>query len=253
VVVKMSDKPLSNNLDNIKKAEDFLGKVKVGLDTDIFDAVLKSINLENSIKPTYIYLVSDGQPTAGIKNPLQVINQIAEVNKGRAPVFALGAGTFLDRYFINFLAFTNRGWGEFAPNDPQKGILEMYNHIKNPVLLDLRYYVGGLNKTEIYPKVLPDLFKGSEFVLYGQYSNEKSFYFQLFGDARDGAKQYLITDDVSQAPKGDRKIAQEWAIRKIYHLISLLEYKKNNQALVNEVKALASKFKLTVPPIDNIK
>lgn len=252
-VIKMSEVPLSNNAIDIQKAMNFLGNIKVGLDTDIFDAVLKSINLENIIKPTYIYLLSDGQPTAGVKNPLQVINQIAEINKGRTSIFALGSGTFLDRYFINFLAFTNRGWGEFSPNDPQKGILKMYNHIKNPVLLDLRSYVSGLNKKEIYPKVLPDLFKGSEFVLYGLYTNEKSFYLQLFGDARDGTKQYLITDDVSLAPKGDRKIAQEWAIRKIYHLIGLLEHKKNNQALIAEIKALATKFKLTIPSIDNLK
>jgi Ca-activated chloride channel family protein len=246
-ILKMSEESLPNSPENLKKARNFLAKIRAGLDTDIYSAVLQGIELKNSIKPAYVLLLSDGQPTTGIKHPQQVINQITQNNKGRLPVFAFGSGVFLDKYLMNFLAFTNRGWAEFSVNNAQKGTVTMYTHIKDPVLLNLRYYISGLNEKEIYPKLLPDLFKGSQFVLYGRYTDEKSFYFQLFGDSYQDIKQYLITDDIASAPKGDKKIAQEWAIRKIYHLIGLFEYNKDNQSLVNEVEALAKKFSLKIP------
>ena len=240
------DLALANIPANIKMAKYFLDDTMANNDTDVYEAVLKSINLKDPMKPSYVLLISDGQPTAGVTNPQQIINQIARINQGRVPLFAFGAGMFLDKYLMSFLSFTNRGWAEFEPNDIARGIVDMYNHIKDPVLLDLRYYVSGLNEKEIYPKLLPDFFKGSQFVLYGRYNKEQLFYFQLFGDAKDGVKQYLISDDISQAPRGDKRIAQEWAIRKVYDLIGRLEYNKNNQDLIKEIKHLQKKFHLNL-------
>ncbi len=114
------------------------------------------------------------------------------------------------------------------------------------MLINLRYYVGGLKSQEIYPKLLPDLFKGSQFVLWGRYTKEQVFYFQLFGQAQDGLKQYLISDDISQAPRGDKRIAQEWAVRKVYHLIGQLEYDKDNRDLIKEIRQLQRKFHLNL-------
>ena len=48
------------------------------------------------------------------------------------------------------------------------------------------------------------------------------------------------------APRGDRRIAQEWAIRKVYYLIGQLEYNKDNQALIKEIKQLKKKFHLNL-------
>lgn len=233
-------------------AADFLAGFKVGSKTDVFDAVLKSIDIQDAMKPSYILLLSDGQATEGVVNPQQIINQIAKINKGRVPVFAFGGGVFVDEYLLEFLAFTNRGWAEFSPKSFQvsKRLIEMYNHIKDPVLLNLRYYASGLDEKEIYPKLLPDFFRGSQFVLYGRYTDEKSFYLQLLGDAQGEVKEYLIANDVSRAPKGDRDIAVQWAFRKVYNLVSKLEFDKDNKALLQEIKDLTKKFNLKTPYID---
>ncbi len=222
----------------------------MGSKTDVYDAVLKSINLKEPMKPAYIFLLSDGQPTEGVTNPQQIINEIARSNKGRVPVFAFAGGSFVNEYLMDFLAFTNRGWAEIHPYQVNKRIVEMYKRLKDPVLLDLRYYVSGLNEKEIYPKLLPDFFRGSKFVLYGSYADEKSFFLELLGDAQSEVKKYRINDDISSAPKGDREIVRNWAFRKAYHLISLIEYNKDNKALIDQIKALAQKFDLEIPNLD---
>jgi len=249
-VVKFSDKSVERNPSNIGNAVDFLKSFEVGSKTDVYDAVLKSIDLKNPMKPAYIFLLSDGQPTEGVTNPQQIINEIARINKGRVPVFTFGGGSFVNQYLMDFLSFTNRGWAEFHPYQLSKRIVEMYSRIKDPVLLDLRYYVSGLDEKEIYPKLLPDFFRGSKFVLYGRFIDEKAFYLELLGDSEREVKQYRIADDITNAPKGDREIARSWAARKLYHLVSKIEYDKDNKALIAEINALAKKFNLDIPNID---
>jgi len=249
-VVKFSETSRERNPSNIGNAVDFLKAFSVGSKTDVYDAVLKSIDMKDAMKPAYIFLLSDGQPTEGVTDPQQIINQIARGNKGRVPVFAFGGGSFVNEYLLDFLSFTNRGWAEFYPYQINKKILEMYNRIKDPVLLELRYYVSGLDEKEMYPKLLPDFFRGSKFVLYGRYTDEKSFFLELLGDSQSEVKQYRINDDISSAPKGDRDIARNWAFRKVYNLISKIEYNKDNKALIDEVKVIAKKFDLKIPNID---
>ncbi len=251
-MVKYMPKSIARDQSSISNANQFLAGFKPGSKTDVYDAVLNSIEVQEPMKPTYILLLSDGQATQGVTNPQQIINQIAKINKGRVPVFAFGGGIGVDEYLLEFLAFTNRGWAEFSPKEHQisKFLTEMYDHIKDPVLLNLRYYTSGLDEKEIYPKLLPDFFRGSQFVLYGRYSDERSFYLKLLGDAQGEVKEYLITDDVSRAAKGGREIAVEWAFRKVYDLVSKLEYDKDNQTLLKEIKDLSKKFELKTPYID---
>ena len=254
-VVKFVEESIERNPANIGNAVDFLHGFEVGSRTDVYDAVLKSIDLKDPMKPAYILLLSDGQPTEGVTNPQQIINQIARGNKGRVPVFAFGGGAFVDEYLLAFLSFTNRGWAEFSPRDYQiaRRTVEMYSHIKDPVLLDLRYYVSGFEEKEIYPKLLPDFFRGSKFVLYGRYTDERAFYLQLLGDSQGETKEFLITDDIARAPKGDKTIARDWAFRKAYHLIGLLEYDKDNPGLIRQIKELTRKFDIKTPYVKKVK
>lgn len=253
--VKFVEKSVERNPANISNAVDFLHAFEVGSKTDVYDAVLKSIDLKDHMQPAYIFLLSDGQPTQGVTNPQQIINQISRGNKGLVPVFAFGGGVFVDEYLLDFLAFTNRGWAEFSPRDNliTKRLVEMYNHIKDPVLLNLRYYVSGIEEKEIYPKLLPDFFRGSKFVLYGRYTDEQAFYLQLLGDSQGEAKEFLITDDISRSTKGDRSIARDWAFRKVYHLIGLLEYDKDNPEINRQIRELTKKFDIKTPYANKIK
>jgi uncharacterized protein YegL len=246
-IVRMQEQSVPNDVDNIQRATEFLNHLKANGSTDLYDTILKTIELNNPMKPAYIFLMSDGEPTQGVLDSQQIINQIAKVNKGRVALFGFGGG-FVNKYFMNFVSFTNRGWSESSSFlQADRGVVDMYNHIKEPVLINLRYYATGLNEKEIYPKVLPDLFRGAEFVLYGHYNSQDKFLFQLRGDGETGLKQYIVDDNLSNGHPADRSIAQEWAMRKIYHLIGLFEYNQNNDALIEEVEALAKKFDLKIP------
>ena len=124
---------------------------------------------------------------------------------------------------------------------------KLYDEIKDPLLLNVRYYVSGLNDKEIFPQTMPDFFKGSQFVVYGKYTDEDKFAIQIRGEMVKDKKEFIVSASLKDAPQGDRKIAHEWGFHKVYYLISQLKYNQNNEVLIDEINALCAKFHIITP------
>ena len=113
---------------------------------------------------------------------------------------------------------------------------KFYDEIKDPLLLNVRYYVSGLNDKEIFPQTMPDFFKGSQFVIYGKYTNEDKFVIQIRGEMVQDKKEFIVSASLKNASAGDKQIARDWAFHKVYYLISQLKYNENNEALLQSYR-----------------
>jgi hypothetical protein len=82
----------------------------------------------------------------------------------------------------------------------------MYDKIKDPMLLNLRYRVSNVDYTNIFPKSLPDFFKNAEFVLYGKYEDENKFSLQLLGDVNDQTNEFIVLGSLKDAKEGGKDI-----------------------------------------------
>jgi von Willebrand factor type A domain len=235
--------------ENIKNAVEFLQNLKSWSTTDIYDALRTSINLKNPFVPSYRVFMSDGFPTTGIQDARRVINDISLINDNKVSIFTFGGGADVDPYMLDFIAFKNRGWSRVSDREYFIGrdFSRLYDEIKDPLLLNVRYYVGGLNDKEIFPQTMPDFFKGSQFVIYGKYKNENKFVIQIRGDMEQGKKEFIVSASLKDAAKGDQQIARDWAFHKVYYLISELKYNVNNEALINTIDDLCAKFHIITP------
>jgi len=247
--IAFSPTSLSVNPDNIKNAFDFLQSQKSWSTTDIYDALRSSINLENPFAPSYRVVMTDGFPTTGIVDTRQVINEISRINDNKVSIFTFGGGADVDPYMLDFIAFKNRGWSTVVDREYFMGrdFSRFYDEIKDPLLLNVRYYVSGLNDKEIFPRTMPDFFKGSKFVIYGKYMNENKFAIQIRGDMVDAKKEFIVTASLKDATAGDKQIAHDWAFHKVYYLISLLKYNQNNEMLMGAINNLCTKFHIITP------
>jgi Ca-activated chloride channel family protein len=111
----------------------------------------------------------------------------------------------------------------------------------------VRYYVSGLNDKEIFPQTMPDFFKGSEFVIYGRYTDENRFAIQIRGDMVNNKKEFIVNASLQDALAGDKQIARDWAFHKVYYLIGQLKYNGNNEALIKTINNLCAKFHIITP------
>ena len=240
---------------NIENALLFISKLTAGEKTDTYSALYESINIKDAMSPSYIILLSDGRPTKGVIDSRKVINKISRLNDGKISIFAFSGGLRVNRYLLDFISYKNRGWAQYSQRRHYIGrnMANMYEKIKDPLLINLRYYINGLNEKEMFPKMLPDFFKNVEFALYGKYKREKEFSLQLLGDAFDETSEFIISGKLNAALKGDRIIARNWAFNKIYHLIGQLSDDKDNTEIVNEIKLLSKKFGIKTPYSKNIR
>lgn len=239
----------------VRNAMTFLKQYKSGSKTDIYVALNESLNLGKSMSPSYRVLLSDGLPTKGVTDSRQVINQISDENNGNIGIFTFGGGLDTSRYLLDFVAYKNRGWSKYAEREYfiARDLGKLYDEIKDPLLLRLRYQTSGLNKKEIFPQILPDFFKGSEFVVYGTYTNESKFLMRILGNVTGETKEFIINANLSDAGKGDQTIARQWAFHKVYHLIGELKHNEKNEELIKQIDALCDQFGIITPYSRNFR
>jgi uncharacterized protein YegL len=236
-------------IENIEKALRFVDRLSAGEGTDAYKALYKSIKEPQTMTPSYIILYSDGRPTHGITDSVRIINEISSTNKGNRPIFAFSGGSRVNRYFLDFISYKNRGWTEYANRTRLIGnkIEDMYNKIKDPMLLNLRYRISGLDESQVFPKALPDFYKNAEFTLYGKYNEDKEFSLQLLGDTKDETNEFIIVGSLEKAARGNKDIARNWAFNKIYYLIGLLEHDRENEDILNQINDLCGRFDINTP------
>ena len=240
---------VSPSAENIKNAIDFLNDQKSWSTTDIYDSLRTSINLANPFVPSYRVFISDGIPTVGIQDDRRVINEISTLNNNKVSFFTFGGGADVDPYMLDFIAFKNRGWSTVVDREYFMGreFSRLYDQIKDPLLLNVRYYTSGLNDAEVFPQAMPDFFKGSQFVIYGKYTNENKFVIQVRGDMENDKKEFIVNASLNDAQPGDKGIAHDWAFHKVYYLISQLKSNENNDVLLNAINDLCTKFHIITP------
>jgi hypothetical protein len=247
--IALSGTSLKPDPENIKNALDFLQGLKTWSTTDIYDALRTSINLKDPFIPSYRVVLTDGFPTTGIINARRVINEISRLNDNKVSIFTFGGGADVDPYILDFIAFKNRGWSRVVDREYfiARELSRFYDEIKDPLLLNVRYYVSGLNDKEIFPQTMPDFFKGSEFVIYGRYTDENRFAIQIRGDMVNNKKEFIVNASLQDALAGDKQIARDWAFHKVYYLIGQLKYNGNNEALIKTINNLCAKFHIITP------
>ncbi|MDP3920244.1 MAG: VWA domain-containing protein [Candidatus Omnitrophota bacterium] len=227
----------------------FIDNIKTSRRTDLYGAFLESIKSPSAMHPSYIILLSDGVPTYGVTSSAKLIGKITDVNSKERSFFAFSGGARVNRFLLDFLSYQNRGWSEYSKsigNISQK-ISELYDKIKNPVLVNVRFQLSQLDASQVFPKDLPDFYRDTEFVLYGKVKEPGKFSMRVLGEINGQTKELIFSQDLHKAVPGQSLIAERWAFNKIYHLISLMALHGPNPEAKEEIRRLSSKFGIRIP------
>lgn len=234
---------------NVQAASEFAQKLTAGQRTDTYAALTEIIKHKNTHQPTYIVFFTDGKPTYGVRNLRKIVNDISNLNSGKYSIFSICGGAGIDRYFLDFISYKNRAWAEYSMRSflIPKQMFKMYDKIKEPFLLKVRYQISGVQKETMFPKMLPDFFKNTAFSLFGKCRDQNEFLLRLLGDYKSKTNEFIIKGEFKDAIQGDVNIAREWAFNKVYYLISQLKDDKEDKQRIEEIKALCSKFNIVTP------
>ena len=218
--------------------------------TDVENALLGITKEPVRFDPSYVILMTDGRPTTGVTDSRKIIQQITRTNNMKRSIFCFGGGRRVNKYLLDFISYQNRAWSHFAKTtyDMEKDFDIFFDQIKDPLLLNVRYLLNGVDSEEVYPKYLSDFYLGRPFVLYGRYEDEDLFSMQLLGGVDGTTKEFIFKQSLKSAQEGGEEIAREWAFMKMYYLISRNTMGKGDPVrLRGEIDKLSRKYNIPTP------
>jgi len=237
--------------ETVKEAKEFVEKMKAAGGTDIASALEKALSAETKEgRPYLIVFLTDGKPTVGMTDEQQIIKNVAEKNKGRVRLFAFGAGYDVNTRLLDTLAAENKGVAEYVEpkEDIELKISGFYAKASNPVLASPELSFGDKVQTfEIYPKELPDLFKGSQVLVLGKYSGQGDIAVSLSGKVNEEKKSFIYETTFPEREEKNDFVERLWATRKVGYLLEQIRLHGEEKELKEEVMRLSKEYGIVTP------
>lgn len=210
-------------------------------------------------RPSYVVFLTDGLPTEGQRNEMQIVANAKEANKVRARILSFGVGYDVNSRLLDRLVRENFGQSGYVrpDEDIEAHVSRLYRRIEAPVLTELSLAAtldgaapeAGAAVNRHYPRQLGDLFAGDQMVLVGRYKQPGAVKLALRG--RSGAdEQTFDFNGTLAAVGGDAKYAfieKLWAARRVGEIIDELDLKGKNDELVKELVELATRHGILTP------
>ena len=172
------------------EALQYISNINAGGSTNISDALGKSISqfsVADSTTANIIIFFTNGEASSGITDTDGILNYVEnKINQNETGVmiFTFGIGNSVNTQLLSLLASENNGLSDFLENhELETKISEFYLMIRNPVLLDTKVAFSPSIIKEIYPKPLPNLYKGQQMLVVGRYSEPVSLNVDFSGEA----------------------------------------------------------------------
>jgi Ca-activated chloride channel family protein len=199
--------------------------------------------------PAIVFL-TDGQPTVGEQNIQRILENMQAANSARVRIFAFGVGTDVNTELLDKVAEQSMGEKEYIGTNGdsvEAGISSLCGKIENPVLTGLELVFDTSMKVyDVYPKVLPDLFKGGQLIVTGRYQGSGEKRVRLTGLLGDARKEFQYV--VSFTDQGlDDCVPRFWALKKMSFLLGEINLRGKNDELVDEIRKLGKKFGIVTP------
>lgn len=199
-----------------------------------------------------IFFLTDGVPTVGQTDVNALLASVAAENNGiKARLFNFGVGSDVNTLLLDKLADGGRGARDYvAPGeDIEAKVSALYQKVSRPALTDVHLEWRGVETAEVYPRPVPDLFRGSELTLYGRYKDGGKATLIVTGKSggRDVRFEYPI--DLPKSESRNSFLPRLWAGQKIAHELDALRLSNrpaDPEAVASIVK-LAKKYGIVTP------
>jgi Ca-activated chloride channel homolog len=245
-VEPFSNKPMPATSANIRKAIAHVQGLQATGGTDIDSALQNAFKHLNGPKElNMIVFLTDGDPTVGETNLNTILNKARLSNKSQARLFVFGVGFDVNIPFLDKLSQENKGSSEYVR--PEENIeikvSNLFSRISHPILANLKLGFGSASIYDLYPRELPDMFKGSQLVLVGRYRQPGPVTVSLSGLLQGQAKSFSYSgQNLSKDKTAHSFLPRLWATRKIGFLLDQIRLKGKNKELVEEVIRLSKQY-----------
>ena len=234
------------------EALDFINRLEAKGGTNINESLLTALDMQSgrSQSPKIVF-ITDGLPTVGVKDADEIRRNVKRLNRQRYRIFTFGVGYDVNTQLLDGIAQDSRAVADYIEpaEDIETAISTFYNTISDPVLSSPQLDYGSNEVEEIYPRDLPDLFKGSQLTIIGRYKNTGPSEIKLTGSLNEATRSFKYQVSLPQNADEIQQIPQLWATRKIGFLLEQIKvnHGQGNQSLIDEIVDLSRAYGIMTP------
>ena len=239
------------NSAGIERAVEYVSKLEANGGTDINSALLAALKMfREDMRPHFIVFLTDGLPTVGEQSISRILTNAQQANPTHARLFTVGVGYDVNTHLLDPLAEHNHGVAEYiAPKeDLEVRVSNIFTKVNSPVLTNLKLDLGDVKVDDVFPRVLPDLFKGSQLVIVGRYTGSHSVNAKLEGEVNSGRRMFALGTLAFPSENSETDfIPRLWAIRKVGYLMDQIRLNGETKEVKNEIVELATRYGIATP------
>jgi len=235
---------------NVGRALEFVDRIEDSGATNINDALLEALSrMRGGDRPNYVLFLTDGLPTAGTTDTAGILKNVQKANALRSRVFVFGVGDDVNTELLDRIASDQRGTSVYIGEreNLEAALSSFYQKISSPVLSDIAVDFKGIETSRVYPRVLPDLFKGSQLVLVGRHSGQGPVSVVLTGISGGRARRFALDSRGLASGEQFNFLPRLWATRRIGYLLEEIRLRGPNRELEDEVRRLGVKYGIVTP------
>lgn len=238
------------------RGESFVKGLKPVGGTNINGSLLASLaqfNDDNRERPKIIVFMTDGLPTVGTTNVAQIVDNVRKASKPGVRLFTFGVGYDVNTSLLDKLAAENGGVADYVEpkEDLEVKVGNFFSKVNYPVLTNLKLDMGGAQTDLVYPRGIPDLFRGSQVTLIGRYTgdaNLESVRLTLSGRSGGSTRTYHYDNLAFPRRNEDNDyLPRLWATRRVGWLMEQVRSNGEQKELRDEIVDLGTRYGIVTP------
>lgn len=248
----MEARMIPANAQGRKRGEEFVQSLKATGGTNINDSLLAALKqFRESDRPKLLIFLTDGLPTVGTTDVNQIISNVKQNRLEGVRIFTFGVGYDVNTRLLDAVAAENGGVAEYVEpkEDLEIKVSNFFAKINAPVLTDLEIDWGGANTDLIYPRKMPDLFKGTQITLIGRYRDDANgVTVTLRGKQGRENRTYQYSNlSFPERAEANDFLPRLWATRRVGWLVEQIRANGEQKELRDEIVELGTRYGIVTP------
>jgi Ca-activated chloride channel homolog len=229
----------------------FLDRQAASGGTNINEALQDALEAFGSgNRPRYLIFATDGLPTVGDTEPSKILKDVTVRNSSKVHLFSFGVGYDVNTFLLDQLASRNNGVADYiAPEeDLELKLSNFFEKVSSPVMTDIDIEWGSLKAFDIFPRKMPDMFRGSQLTVLGRYSGTGSYPLTLKGKLRNESQTLKYEkNDFPNISTSNDFLPRIWAMRKVGFLLDEIRTTGETEEARSQIIKLAKKYGFVTP------
>jgi Ca-activated chloride channel family protein len=216
---------------------------------DALQASLGFVEGGDADRPAVVFFLTDGLPTIGEQDPKAILERARRRAAPRVRLFSFGVGYDVNTILLDRLAEELRGARDYVvpKEDIEQKVSALVAKTTHPVMTDVTVVVEGVAVRDLYPRRLPDLFRGSELSVLGRYGPGGKAVIRVRGKVRGAPKEFVNEVAFPEREEAAGYLGRLWATRRVGHLMDEIRLRGETAELKDEVVRLAKRYGILTP------